>query len=86
MDQETIIKNIKLNLSNSIMFVNQHGEKQVLDRDRWVNILMNDIITLDGLVYHKRKALIIAIQNVLSQLDNLFNEKKASYFNTKYKQ
>lgn len=75
---------IESHLNEAIMFVNDNlrERKSENDRDKLVHILSEDVLILDEISVCllpnnlNKKDLIIAIQNVLDQLDNLFEEKK----------
>src|SRR5688572_7603191 len=72
------MESIKSNLNNAIYFINDHlrERKTIKDRDKWCHILTNDMLILDQITSCHRKEIIIAIQNVLQQLDSLFDDKK----------
>lgn len=70
---------IELHLNDAIAFVNDNlrWRKLVEDRDKWCHILSNDILILDTMSdLPNRKELIIGIQNILHQLDHLFDSDK----------
>lgn len=72
------MNSIESHLNDSIMFVNDHlrATKTENERDKLSHILSEDILILDNMTVNNRKELIVAIQNVLNQLDHLFDEKK----------
>ena len=64
------------NLNESIYFVNS-ASNDTEKRNLLCNILTNDMIKLDEMERsNQRKNMIMAIQNVLSQLDNMFEKNK----------
>lgn len=63
-------------LNESIYFINSSADDKTR-RDILCNILTNDMIKLDGMERSdERKNMIVAIQNVLNQLDTLFDKDK----------
>jgi len=73
---------IESHLNEAIYFMNKYSAEKVKafdERDKWVNILTNDIILLDGTPSSdQRKEKIIALDNVLNQLEHLFDKDKKS--------
>lgn len=69
---------IESHLHQAIEMANNHSRHRVKksDRDRIVNTLNNDIVRLDGMTHPQRKNTIVAIQNVLQQLDHLYDSDK----------
>jgi len=72
------MNSIETHLNDSIMFINDHlrDHKTENERDKLCHILSEDILILDNMNVSNRKELIVAIQNVLNQLDHMFDEKK----------
>jgi hypothetical protein len=72
------MENIENHLDGAILFINDHltRPKTKTDRDKWLNILIIDIDILDFINNTKNKNIIIAILNVVEQLDHLFDTKE----------
>lgn len=70
------MESIQSNLDNAIDFLNADkiAENQ---RNKFCGILTNDLIKLDSMSHPDRKVMIIGIQNVLSQLDHLFDKDRS---------
>jgi hypothetical protein len=71
---------IESHLNEAITFLNGHlrESKSHNERDKWCNILTDDILKLDNMTNsRKRKEIIMAIQNVLYQLDHIFEKGKS---------
>jgi hypothetical protein len=66
---------IESHLNEAISFINERLQiKTEEERNKWCHILSNDMLKLDEI--GGKKEIIIAIQNVLDQLDNLFETEK----------
>lgn len=66
------------NLNEAILFVNNNliFNQSEKDRNKLCEILTNDLLYLDSINHINKKETIIAIQNILDQLDHLFDDKK----------
>lgn len=75
------MESIELNINNAIYFINEYlKERKENDSERCklILILSNDILKLDGMDrLYQRKEMIIAIDNVLNQLEVLYHKKSA---------
>jgi hypothetical protein len=74
------MESIIVHLNEAVKFVNGYfnQNRSKYDRDKWCHDLSNDILILDTMSNCvERKEMIIAIQNVLDQLDNLFENDKS---------
>lgn len=69
---------IEAELESAIQLVNNYPRENVTEkeRDKWCEILTQHLITLDSMSFPQRKEMIVAIQNVLEQLDSLFENNK----------
>lgn len=68
------MEGIEINLHQAIEFVNNHklhhNDRSI--RDKTCNTLTNDLIKLDSMQHPRRKITIVTIQNILGQLDSLY--------------
>jgi hypothetical protein len=70
---------IEEHLYDAINYINFERDKKEKERDTFVMLLDNDLIALDSMPRsEERKETIVAINNVLTQLENIFKKEKYS--------
>ena len=82
MDNRSLALTIEKELDLVIEFINMKHIKDINQQNKLINKLMDYIMQLDARpAYPNRKETIVAIQNIISQLENMFSENnKAQFF------
>lgn len=70
------MEKVQNNLDSAISFINNKQSNDTKSRDRLCELLTTDLLYLDSIKHENKKETIIAIQNILDQLDHLFDQKK----------